>query len=368
MKIKCNTKELAEKVQIASAAVASKPVTTALGCLHFTAKGNLLKITGMDAELLISTIMQVEVEEAGSILIPAKLLSALLKKLSGEETLIQTMENQALIESSRSKSSLPLLDTAAYPPLLKLDKNLEFTVAELSLKELIQKSLYAVSTDPNKRIFTGVQVSLAEDKLQFCATNTHRIALKTKTMTAASGSGIVIVPAPVLRELAKLNSDSEEQSVKIGLGEKTILFATRTIQMLSRVIEGKFPDVKRVIPKSFKTVAKLSRKELLETLERIQLFANKSENNVIKFDFQPLTVEISSEQKETGFSSEALAGTLEGDPLKVAFNSRYIIEALKSMSSENIFLKLNSSLTPCCLMAEGEEDYINVITPIRMAP
>lgn len=368
MKIRCNTKELADNIQIAVAAVAGKPANAVLGGLCPTAKGNLLKVSGMDSNLSISMVMKAEVLEEGSLLIPAKMLSALTRKLTGTETSVYKSEdgNVVVIENGRSKSRLPLLDLENYPPTPKADTDTKLTVSASKLKELIQKSIYAVSSDNARPLFTGVQVSLTNDILQFTGTNTHRIALKTIKLATEYGNVVTIIPAPILREMSKIVTEDVEQNIKIGLGKKSILFGNNNIQMLSNVIEGKFPDIKRIIPDSFKTIVKLSRKDLLESLERLRLFTSSSENNIIKFDFQSLMVDISSEQKETGYLAETLSCNLEGEPLKLAFNSQYIIDVLKSMNAENVILKLNSSLSPACLIAENENDYINIITPIRI--
>lgn len=368
MIIKCNTKELARNIQIAQAAIPGKPATAVLGGLYLQAKGKYLKINGMDVSFGISTIMEAGVQEDGNVLVGAKLLGNLTKKLTDAETILMTDESgsRLIIESGRSKSQLPLMDISTYPNFLSAKPDRTIIIADTDLKELIQKSIYAVSNDQSRPLFTGVQVNVEGNDIRFAGTNTHRIAMKHKKTAESYEKLTAIIPASVLKEMVKLCSDEIPQDIKIGLSKNRIIVRSGTVQMISNTIEGTFPDINRVIPKESKTTAKVSKKELLESLDRLRLFTTSDDNNIVKLNFNDGKAEISCESKELGCSVEIIPCEIEGEPLKIAFNSLYLMDAIKTFSSEKAVFKMTASLSPARIEAENEADYINVITPIRV--
>lgn len=367
MIISCNTSQLNKAIQTVQRAIISKPSTPIFSGIHFIAQESRLEIQAMDLTMAISCTIDADITEAGEIVVSAKHFSELVRKLPAEQlTITKNNENNTIkILSGNSEFQLLLMNEEDYPKFPEFDGNRSITLEDEKIKELIKKTIFACSNDEARPLFTGILVEIQDGKITFVGTNTHRLAIKALPQEAAEPMN-VIIPAKVLTEISRNLASDVPQDVHISLLNNQLMAFIDNVVIVSRLIEGKFPDYRRVIPPKFAITAKVNVKELAGAVERVALFSTDGDYSIIKVSVAAGEMTITSSSPEVGTGREVIACETEGDTLNVAFNSRYILEILKNLEADEATLSMNTSLSPVCITAEVEPDYTYIVTPVRV--
>ena len=367
MIISCNTSNLNKALQTVQKAIISKPSTPIFSGIHMQTNNGKLEIQAMDRNIAIACNIDADITEAGEIVVSAKHFSELIRKLPEETlTISKNTENHTIkVSSGKSEYQLLLMNEEDYPKFPTFDAEKSITIEDTMIKELIKKTIFACSNDEARPLFTGILVEVANGKITFVGTNTHRLAIKSLPYTDAAPMSMII-PSKVLTEISRnLASDTPEQ-VNISLLNNQIMVVIDNVTIVSRLIEGKFPDYKRVIPPKFAITAKVNIKALAGAVERVALFSTDGDYSIIKMSVENNELTITSSSPDVGTGREVIACESEGDKLNVAFNSRYILDILKSLEAEDAILSMNTSLSPVCVTCEQEPDYIYIVTPVRV--
>lgn len=367
MIIACNTNELSKAIQTAQRAIVSKPSTPIFSCIHIFTKENKLEIQAMDLNMAISCTIDAEITEPGEIVVSAKHISELVRKLPSETVIInQNAENNTIkLTSGSSEFQLLIMNADDYPKFPTFDGNKTITITDEKIKELIKKTIFSCSTDEARPLFTGILVESKDDKLTFVGTNTHRLAIKAIAQTTNEPMSMII-PSKVLNEISRNLISEMPQEVKISLLNNQIMVIIDDIVIVSRLIEGKFPDYNKVIPAKFAVKCKVNAKELAGAVERVALFSTEGDYSIVKISVEQEEMIITSSSPDIGTGREVIACATEGDALNVAFNSKYILDILKNIDSEEVTLAMNTSLSPVCITSEKEENYTYIVTPVRV--
>lgn len=367
MIISCNTTSLNKALQTVQKAIISKPSTPIFSGIHIQTNNGKLNIQAMDINMAISCNIDATITEEGEIVVSAKHFSELVRKLPEETlTIAKNTENHTIkVSSGKSEYQLLLMNEEDYPKFPTFNAEKSITIEDTMIKELIKKTIFACSNDEARPLFTGILVEVADGKITFVGTNTHRLAIKSLPYTEAAPMSMII-PSKVLTEISRnLTSDTPEQ-VNISLLNNQIMVVIDNVTIVSRLIEGKFPDYKRVIPPKFAIKAKVNIKNLAGAVERVALFSTDGDYSIIKMSVDEGELTITSSSPDVGTGREIIACQTEGDKLNVAFNSRYILEILKNLEAEEAILSMNTSLSPVCVTCEQEPDYIYIVTPVRV--
>ena len=367
MIISCNTSNLNKALQTVQKAIISKPSTPIFSGIHMQTNNGKLEIQAMDRNMAIACNIDADITEAGEIVVSAKHFSELIRKLPEETlTISKNTENHTIkVSSGKSEYQLLLMNEEDYPKFPTFDAEKSITIEDTMIKELIKKTIFACSNDEARPLFTGILVEVANGKITFVGTNTHRLAIKSLPYTDAAPMSMII-PSKVLTEISRnLASDTPEQ-VNISLLNNQIMVVIDNVTIVSRLIEGKFPDYKRVIPPKFAITAKVNIKALAGAVERVALFSTDGDYSIIKMSVENNELTITSSSPDVGTGREVIVCESEGDKLNVAFNSRYILDILKSLEAEDAILSMNTSLSPVCVTCEQEPDYIYIVTPVRV--
>ena len=367
MIITCNTSNLNKAIQTVQRAISSKPSTPIFSGIHFLTNNGNVEIQAMDLNLAISCTIEANILEEGEIVVSAKHLSELIRKLPDENvTITQNKEqNNIKVESGKSEFQLLLMNEEDYPKFPEFNGDSSITIADDSIKELVKKTIFACSKDEARPLFTGILVEVADEKITFVGTNTHRLAIKSLPYGGSEPMSIII-PSKVLEEINRNLVSEVPQEVKISLLKNQIMVVIDNVILVSRLIEGKFPDYKRVIPPKFAITAKVNAKALAGAVERVSLFSNEGDYSIIKVTVENGQMTIISSSPDVGTGREVIDCVTEGDKLNVAFNSKYVLDILKNLESEEAILSMNTSLSPVCITSEGEPDYTYIVTPIRV--
>lgn len=367
MIITCNTTNLNKAIQTVQRAIISKPSTPIFSGIHLLTKENKLEIQAMDLNMAIACTIEADILEAGEIVVSAKHFAELIRKLPGETIKItKNKENNTIkVESGKSEFQLLLMNEEDYPKFPEFDGNQSISLEAEKIKELIKKTIFACSNDEARPLFTGILVEIQDDTITFVGTNTHRLAIKSMAQETKEPMSMII-PAKVLNEISRNLTSEVPQQVNISLLYNQIMVTIDNVVIVSRLIEGKFPDYKKVIPPKFAVKTTVNIKELAGAVERVALFSNEGDYSIIKVSVEQNEITITSSSPDVGTGREVIACTTEGDKLNVAFNSKYILDILKNLESETAVLEMNTSLSPVCIKSDNEPDYIYIVTPVRV--
>ena len=367
MKIKCNSDALNKAIQTVQKAIISKPSTPIFSGIHIVTIDNAIELQAMDLNMAISCTTEANILEPGEIVVSAKYLSELIRKFSCEEiTIEKNPENKTItINSSSSEFKLLLMNEEDFPKFPSFNGNKSIEIPDDKIKDLIRKTIYACSNDESRPLFTGILFDVSTENITCVGTNTHRLAIKSVEQANEEAMNLII-PSKVLAEIARnLNSDVP-QMVKISLLNNQIMIVIDNVIIVSRLIEGKFPDYRRVIPPKFAVTAKVKVKEFASAVERVSLFSSDGEYSIIKININNNNMILTSSNPASGTGKENVACVSDGENLNVAFNSQYIADILKNMESEEVVLSLNTSLSPVCIKAVDDESYTYIVTPVRV--
>ncbi|QHS23836.1 DNA polymerase III subunit beta [Virgibacillus sp. MSP4-1] len=379
MKFNIQRNQLMESVQDVMKAISSKTAIPILSGMKMEVTEDGVTLTGSDSDISIESfipkeedgIVYIEGIEPGSIVLQAKYFPDIVKKLP-DQTVEITSDDQfnVTIKSGHAEFNLNGQDAQEYPQLPKLQAQNSFQISVDLLKDLIRQTVFAVSTSETRPILTGVNMSIKEEKLHFVATDSHRLASRNipvqETEETNFGSNIVI-PGKSLNELNKILDDTQEK-VEISVTDNQILFRTKHLYFLSRLLDGNYPETSRLIPEQSKTNVVIDSKDLLHAIDRASLLAKESRNNVVRLITKENNIlEISSNSPEVGkVQDEVQADSIEGEELKISFSAKYMMDALKVINSEKVMISFTGAMRPFIIKPTEEADEIlQLILPVR---
>ena len=366
MKVIATKESLSYGVQVVQKAVSGKSPLPILSGILLQAKDNLLKITGTDLDIGIECNIPVTVAEEGSVVVPAKYFNEIVKKLPDTKIEIDLKKenNQIIIKYGQSEININGLPAEDYPMLPVIDKDYSITLKGNLFKSMIKQTVFASSFDNARPVFTGCLMDIKEDELNLVATDTHRLAYRRVKIDnqGSLANHSIIIPAKTLVEVNRLIN--EETEVTVSITENQILFEMDEISLISRLIEGQFPNYRQVIPTEFKSKVRIKTKDLLESAERASLMAREG-SSVIKISVEDYNMTISSNSPEIGKIQENLPVFLDGDGTQISFNSKYFTDVLKVIESEEVNLELTGSLSPGIVKPVENNNFIYLILPVR---
>ena len=366
-----------QAVQDVSKAVASRTTIPILTGLKLEAHADGLTLTGSDTEISIERLIPIEeggieliqIQRAGSVVLNARFLGEIVKKLPTNEVTLEVSPNfMTRIESGQAEFHLNGLDPDEYPRLPELASDRRFYLPADLLKTIIRQTSFAVSSQETRPVLIGVNFSAEKGFLTCVATDSHRLALRRARFETDNDLTFqnVVVPGRSLNELAKL-LDREELPIEIVLTDQQILFRMKNISFFSRLLDGAYPDTSRLIPEEYRTAVRMNAKEFLQAIDRASLLARADRNNVIKFVAEDTTaVEVSSHSPEVGKVSERVSIlSLEGEELKISFNSKFVMDALRALDASEIEIQFTGSMRPFILRPVEQDSVLQLILPVR---
>ncbi|MEB7783556.1 DNA polymerase III subunit beta [Mammaliicoccus sciuri] len=348
------------------------PILTGIK-IDATDKGIIL--TGSDSEISIEiTINQnidgekiVDIEEKGSVVLPGRFFVDIVKKLPGKTVNLSTNDQfKTLITSGHSEFNVSGLDPDQYPLLPQVSEDEAIKLPIKVLKNIIAQTNFAVSTSETRPVLTGVNWLIQNNELICTATDSHRLALrKLKLEDEEIDDKNVIIPGKALSELNKIVSDSEED-INIFFASNQVLFKVGHINFISRLLEGNYPDTTRLFPENYETKIILDNSEFYHAIDRASLLAREGGNNVIKLSTDVDKVELSSTSPEIGTVKEDVStDNVEGESLKISFNSKYMMDALKAIDNDEVQVEFFGTMRPFILKPKDDETVVQLILPIR---
>ncbi|MFD2658287.1 DNA polymerase III subunit beta [Gracilibacillus thailandensis] len=378
MKIVINRDKLMESIQHVTKAISSKTAIPILAGLKIQSTHNGITLTGSNSDITIESFIPVEEEgiqyideiEQGEIIVHAKYFPEIIRKLPSPSVQIEVDEQlQITIQSGHAEFHLNGQDAEEYPQISQINTETNFELPINLLKNMIKQTVFAVSTSETRPILTGVNIKVEGEQLHFVATDSHRLAaskLPLQESIAEFPFEQVVIPGKSLNELSKILDDTEDK-IQISISENQIAFQTNHLYFLSRLLDGKYPETSRLIPEESKTVIHADTKTLLQAVDRASLLAKDNHNNVIRLQTKDQQiVEISSNSPEIGkVEEEITVASMDGEELKISFSSKYMIDALKIMETEQVKIEFTGAMRPFIIKPIDHDQILQLILPVR---
>lgn len=333
-----------------------------------------VELTGSDSEISIEITIPnqvdgediVEVKEPGSVVLPGRFFVDIIKKLPGKDVKLSTNEQfQTLITSGHSEFNLSGLDPDQYPLLPQVSSDDALQLPIKVLKNIIAQTNFAVSTSETRPVLTGVNWLIQENELICTATDSHRLAVRKLKLEEEIEDKNVIIPGKALAELNKIMTENEEH-IDIFFASNQVLFRVGHINFISRLLEGHYPDTSRLFPENYEIKLGLDNNDFYHAIDRASLLAREGGNNVIKLSTGDALVELSSTSPEIGtVKEEVTAQDVEGGNLKISFNSKYMMDALKAIDNDEVEVEFFGTMKPFILKPKDDDTVTQLILPIR---
>lgn len=366
MKFICSQKNLASSINIVQKAVSTKTTLPILKGILFETCGQKLKMVGTDLEIGIEQHIDAEVISQGAVVISSRLLGDLIRKLPEADVEIEVDSlNNMTIRCENSEFTLVGQPAIEFPELPLVEEDHAYEIPQDLLKNMIRQTVFATALDETRPILTGVLMEIQEGLINMVALDGYRLSLRQGNIKT-SYSNKAVVPGKTLNEIYRILSEGEDGKVEIFFTDKHVLFQTADTKIISRLLEGEFINYRQIIPKEFKSRVKVKTKDLLDSIERASLLAREGKNNLIKFSIKDEFMTITS-NAEIGRVFENLRIELEGDDIDIGFNSKYFLDALKILDSEEIYLNFTTNVSPCIVKPTDTNNYTYLVLPVRLA-
>lgn len=355
-------------------AISSNTAIPILKGIKIDLSENTLTLTGSDTNISIKIDIpkneDLHIESTGSIVLPARFFSEIIKKLPGKDFSFEVKDSfQTKIMSENSDFTINGLDADNYPKLPEITRESSFVISGKSFKEVISETVFAVANQENRPILNGVNFDFNPKEINAIATDSHRLSRRTlKLATGPAVATNLVIPGNSLIELSKIIADDDPQ-VTVIPGENQVLFKISNINFYTRLLEGSYPDTERLIPQEATTTVELDALTLARSLERVSLLAHESRNNVVKMylNVEDQIIKLSGDSAEVGNVAEELAfDSLNGENLEISFNPDYLRDALRVSITDSIVIKFTKPLRPFVVVPkDSDEKFIQLITPVR---
>ena len=337
------------------------------GAIYMTTKNGQVELQGNDFELGIRLTIDGDIKEPGTLVVGSRYFQELIRKLPGDTIELYKPEdrNSLTITSGSSEFNLVTLHPDDFSLVEQIHDQDHVNIDSFAMKELIDLTNYAASTDEDRPVFTGALLEIKENEVTMVATDTHRMAVKKITIDEPATTPMrAIIPTKTLAEVSRLLPTDNPAMINIIWNRTQIVFNFESIYIISRLIEGTYPEYEKVIPSQFDSSAVIDRREFAGAVDRVSLLAKDISYNVIRYDWAESNVTLSTQNTEIGMAKEDVAVEFKGTPFTISFNGRYISDILRHSTGDNIhlFLKQNG---PVVIRQDNNPNYTYVVTPVR---
>lgn len=364
MKFSVSKEKLLEGLQTVQNVVSTRTTLPILSNVLLQAADGQLRFTTSDLDVGIRAGVEASVEKPGATTLPARRLLSIVRELPASEISVEVdSKNVASIRSGASFFKILGLPEEEFPPLPKFENAKTFTLRQKDLREALKKTAYAISTDETRYVLNGILFSFRDNKLTLVATDGRRLALVDIELEfPRSHEGDVIIPAKAIGEIQRLLTDDGE--IKLSIGENQAAFEVDGTFLVSKLIEGNYPNYRQVIPAETKERITLERVLFHDAVHRVALLASEKSNSV-KLVFTKNNLEIAANTPDVGEAHEALAIPYKGRDLAIAFNPEFLLAPLKNLSVDEVYLDLIDEMSPGVVKIQGP--FLYVIMPMRIS-
>ncbi|GAB4488717.1 MAG: DNA polymerase III subunit beta [Anaerolineales bacterium] len=375
MKVTVLQENLARGLSIVSRAVSPRSTLPVLANVLLATDEGRLRLSATNLEMGITCWIGARVEEEGSTTVPARTFADLVGTMPDPQvSLTLDQRTQTLnVRSGSSTNDIKGIDAQEFPPLPVPDFGDAININVSDFKEMIHQVAFAASTDEARPVLMGVLLKVDGDSVIMAAADGFRLSVRTATLSSPAAQPVsAIIPARALSELARIASDGEQMiEMVLPKGRGQVVFRVKDVELVSQLIDGTFPDYQQIIPRSYKSRTLVSTASLLKACKQAEIFAREG-SNVVRMniknsgELQPGEVEISAHSEETGSNETIVEATVDGIPLLIAFNVKFLREVLEVIKTPNVAIETSAPNAPGVVKPVGEDGFIHVIMPMHL--
>ena len=375
MKVSCLQENLSRGLGTVARAVAPRSTLPVLSNVLVASDKGRLRLSATNLEMGISYWIGAKIEEEGATTVPARTFVDLVNTLPNDTVLMElTVRNQTLnVRCGAFNNDIKCIDAHDFPPLppSELDDGLDLNIEDL--RKMINQVTLAASTDDARPVLTGVLVEVEGSEMTFAAADGFRLSVRKATLSSAAPEPIhAIIPARALNELARIVGTGEDSvTMTMPPNRGQVIFRAKDVEVVSQLIEGTFPDYRGIIPANHVTRTILPTSAFLKACKAADIFAREAAHSARLrvtpgTDLEPGTVEVSATAAETGSNETTVDATIEGDPVEIAFNVRFLVDVLSVIDTPNVALETTGPSAPGVLRPVGQDDFLHVIMPMHL--
>ena len=372
MKLICEKDKILKALNSVTKAVAVRTTMPILEGILIQTNDNEIKLTTYDLEIGIEYIINdCKIEEQGATVVNAIMFTEIIRRLPDTDIKIEVNDkNLLVIECEGSLYKLATMNPDEFPELPKISIENSIEVEQNVLKDMIRKTIFAVSSEENRPIFTGCLFEIANNKLNVVAVDGFRLAWKSKFLQNKVNNFSAVIPGRTLNEINKILLDSFDM-IKIGVAKNQVLFEMENCKIVTRLLDGEFLNYSSVIPENWETRIRVNKSILQDCFERVSLISASSIEKEKKYPVK-VTIDIGkvtiSCTNQTGDAKEEMFTETEGKDLEIGVNPKYFLDALKAIDDEEIYISFGTNISPCVIkpVDETARNYTYMILPIRM--
>ena len=360
----CSKQKLQEGISIVTKAITGKTTMPILEGIYIEANNKGVTLIGSDMDVSIETKVEATVITPGKIVLDARLFGEIIRKLPNSDVKIEISENDLVqISCEKSVFNVVFMNAADYPSLPSINEELSVEVPQNLLKNMIKGTSFAIAQDEARPILQGILFEVKDKELNLVALDGYRLAVRSELLDAYDNIEVVI-PGKTLNEVSKILEDNGD-IIKITFTNNHILFNINNTKIISRLLDGKFVNYISLLPQEYKLLVNVKRQELQQGIERASLMAKEGNSNLVRLDVQEDILVITS-NSQLGKVREEVNINLQGEGIQIAFNSRYLLDVLKSMEEEEIVIELTSSVSPCVIKGKNSNNAKYLVLPVRL--
>lgn len=376
MKVSCLQDNLAKGLSIVQRAVSTRTSLPILSNILLATDGPRLKLAATNLEIGVNCWIGAKVEDEGAIAVPARLLVDFVSSLPPEriEMNLNVRTNTLHLKCARFEANMNGVDPSEFPIIPAPEEDSRISMDANTLRDMIRQVAFAAADDESRPILTGVHASFQDDRLTLAAADGFRLSVRSAPLKETVAEPVsVIVPARALEELSRIATDQEDPvEIYIPKGRNQILFHLSSVDLVSQLIEGRFPDYKQIIPQSYTTRTIVNTGEFLQALKTVNTYAREA-SNVVRLqvtpetDLAPAHISLNATAAQVGDNVGEVDASVEGPGIEIAFNSRYCIDVLSVIEEPQITLDTTTPSSPGVIRPVGSEDFVHVVMPMHIS-
>jgi DNA polymerase-3 subunit beta len=378
MRAVCSTDVFGKKLALVSRGVSARSTIQLLGGILLESDEGALRLSATDMEISIQTSSPAEVEGEGRVVIPARIFNDIVRSLPAGNFTLEYDGPEGTVRLAAGENEYTIRTYAAddYPKLPGFEAEGSFRMPGDSLVETVEKVSRSYSRDETRPVLTGILISFEDARVRMVTTDSYRLSIKETELATTPFEGLreAIIPARAMTEVSRIFSGSDETDVEVSLSENQALFRIGDVVFGTRLIDGNFPEYRRLLPTGFEREISVSREDLMGTLRRVNLFAQRQTPPVpVSLSFTEGSVEVIVKNGDVGEAHEKLPANSEDDFL-ISFNPGYLLDGVSAIDTEKVKFKLNEALKPGLIVPGengeengdgGEPDFLYLIMPMR---
>lgn len=364
MKITCSKQKLNDAVLNVQRAVSTKSTVPALQGILIRTQPEAVQLCGYDLELGMTTEVKAQVEEEGSVVLGARLLCDIVRRLPADTVSIESNEKQVTtIRCGEAEYSIAGIPAEEYPEMPSVNGESTLRISSSVLKSMIRQTLFAVADNDAKPIHTGTLFELEENRIRLVSVDGYRLAIREEPVTNTEKTGFV-VPGKTLGEVLKLLGDDDSE-LEIQIGRRHILFSIGSYTVISRLLEGEFLDYRAALPKSSTTELRVSVRDFIDSVERVSLLITDRMKSPVRCIFGENEIKISC-STAVGRANDQLAAKIDGAPVEMGFNNRFLLDALQNAECDEVRVQLGGPLSPMVVLPPEGNSFTFLVLPVRL--